>query len=338
MTQPPHLVQDNIVVLFYSTPDASRNSTVFLYCPGEDQAAGGPTSISHSSDSSLNFFSWKTIAACRSEPSDSCQMVQYGTGFTIDLEKFPVASVVPGVSGVGGSLTIALCGSLAGTALGECNDGNTAVCLTMDSSFHRIATNHTSKWFYGDSILISYYDGFSCLDSSSKFASSVEVMMQCGTSEKQTLLGRSDECVYRMQWETPSLCQYQVECSVENGGEKYDLNWLKAFDNNWRVKFNEDLFLINVCHNLLPEEKQICPATAAICMLSGSHAVSLGQVSASPQYVSEGKLKIEYINGDVCGEGTYNATINFICERGADLEEYITMEKSVSLLIYFITT
>ena len=328
MREPPFLLDDDIIVILYVS--ATSNTTMFLDCPGEGQAAGDPTPLRPSQDFSSNIFYWHSLAACRSGASDSCQVVQYSTGFTIDLDHFRAASIDSQTSDVGGSLSISLCGALTDPNLGSCYNNETAVCLTKGDKHYPIATDSTSKWFYGEAIVISYYDGYECLDSSSPFQSSVELTLQCGPNQYQIVEERSDECVYQVLWETPVLCQYQVECSVTNGEQDYDLNWLKAYDNNWIVNFNGDKFLINVCHNLLPDGSQECNSTAAVCMLSGDKAVSLGQVSKGPEYVSEGSLKIDYWDGDACGDGKYSSTIFFNCQKGADLEDYITQRSDVS--------
>ena len=327
MTEAPFLIENHIIVLHYSS--ATSNTSVFLDCPGEAQSAGGPTLLRTTQDFSTNILYWTSLAACRSGASDSCQVVQYSTGFTIDLDHFPVASIDSQTSDVGGSLSLSLCGPLTDASLDSCSNNETAVCLTKGGKHYPIATDITSKWFYGDEIVVSYYDGYDCLDSSSPFKSSVELTLLCGPTQQQKVQERSEECVYQVLWETPVLCQYQVECSVTHEGQDYDLNWLKAYDSNWIVNFNGDKFLINVCHNLLPDGSQECNSTAAICMLSGDKVVSLGQVSEGPEYVSEGSLKIDYFDGDVCGDGRYSSTIEFICQKGADLEDYITQESHV---------
>ncbi|KAI6655208.1 Cation-independent mannose-6-phosphate receptor-like [Oopsacas minuta] len=325
MTHSPYLLRDNLLLLSYSTEDAKYNTTVGLECSEESQSVTDPILVYHSADFSTNIFSWLTLAACQSEASDSCQVVQYSTGFTIDLDSFKAVSIQSQSNDVGDKLAISLCGALTDPSLGDCySNNNTAVCYSKGSDHYPIATSNTSKWFYGDEIVVSYYNGFNCLDQSSPFKSSVELTLQCGDSESQSFVEPSNECVYQVLWQSPLLCQYQVECSVTHNGYDYDLNWLKAYDSNWRVSLSDKKFLINVCHNLLPEETQTCDSTAAICMISGNHAVNLGQVTNGPQYVSEGALQIEYKNGDECGDGTYSSTIQFNCQKGADLEDYIT--------------
>ena len=328
MTEAPHLLENNIIVLSYSSGTA--NTTIFLGCPGEGQSAGNPTFLRSSEDLSINIFYWHSLAACRSGASDSCQVEQYSTGFTIDLDHFSMTSVESQSSDGGVSLSISLCGPLTDASLDSCNNNQTAVCLTKGGKHYPIATDLTSKWFYGYEVVVSYYDGYKCMDTSSPFKSSVELTLQCGPTQHITMQERSDECAYQVLWETPVLCQYQVECSVTHEGQDYDLNWLKAYDTNWIVNFDGNKFLINVCHNLLPDGSQECNNTAAICMLSGGHAVSLGQVTNGPEFVSEGNLKIDYFDGDVCGDARYSSTILFSCQKGADLEDYITQEKDVS--------
>ena len=332
MARPPYLPQDNLIVIYYSTTDAKYNTTLLLECVDEaGLTSTNPVLLSHSDDFSSNVFTWRTLASCKSEPSDSCQVVQYATGFTIDLDTFKPTSIESQTSDVGGSLALSLCGVLTDPSLGDCYTNNkTAVCLSQGSLHHPIATGSTSKWFYGEDIVVSYSEGYDCLDSSSPFDSSVELTLQCGTSTSLSFSEPVDECVYQVLWQTPTLCQYQVECSVTYNEQTYDLNWLKAFDTNWRVTFDNKKFLINICHNLLPEDTQTCDSTAAICMLSGGKAVSLGQVGAGPEYVREGQLKIEYENGEECRDGRYSATVVFNCEKGADLEDYINQSVDVS--------
>lgn len=72
-----------------------------------------------------------------------------------------------------------------------------------------------------------------------------------------------------MDWRTKAACtkRKQINCTVDNGSQHYDLSQLTKLTDNYRVPINDTyLVILNVCHSVL-YGANTCKSNNAACLV-----------------------------------------------------------------------
>ncbi|XP_076288109.1 lysosomal enzyme receptor protein isoform X2 [Lasioglossum baleicum] len=142
-----------------------------------------------------------------------------------------------------------------------------------------------------------------------------------------TLSSNGNVCEYHLSWRSAHACSPRTKqkCTVTNNGSHYDLSPLTKYSSNYVIHMgdvNSPKIILNVCHTVIYEYGALCLKSAA-CLQQNSSKIeymNLGDVGQAP-FFEDGKLKIRYLNGDVCRHNIptphIQTTISFICDLEA---------------------
>lgn len=142
-----------------------------------------------------------------------------------------------------------------------------------------------------------------------------------------------------MSIDTSSACVplKKVSCVITNNNLKYNITPLALLNQNYLVKdeSNNLEFSLNVCQNLITNQKSQCSAGSSACMRNLSEPnylasfKSVGEI-AEPS-IENGELYIEYKNGnlDMKSLSHYKTRIRFKCSYSN--EKLIFMRRIISI-------
>ncbi|XP_063773902.1 cation-independent mannose-6-phosphate receptor [Pseudophryne corroboree] len=293
--------------------DTKRYSTrINFQC---DHVLGSP--VFQEQDDCEYVFLWRTTEACpvvRVE-GDNCQVTDPKFGYVYDLR--PLGEHVVEVPDgeykyqlkVCGDITESLCQAPAGSTVSSCQvKGNTG----------KLAGLTNQKLIYKDGlIMLNYTGGEVC---HKKYTRTTLIMFHCDKTEgKPVFLKETPDCTYMFQWSTPRACPFKpVDCSFKDTpGNSYDLSPLSNYSGNWDVQLftgSNQKYRINICMPLVPETDS-CPHGAAACLIEGTKAINMGELTSSPKW-ENGVAVLRYKNGAPCPDGIRNrtTTIRFKCD------------------------
>ncbi|XP_076672942.1 lysosomal enzyme receptor protein [Andrena cerasifolii] len=169
----------------------------------------------------------------------------------------------------------------------------------------------------------------------------VTILMKCdyeaGNNSSPRLFPHTPEqCNLFMIWKSALACGPRTvqNCTATNNGLHYDLSPLRSSSQNYVIYTGDKtppMIILNVCHSVIFEYDALCQMRSGACLQnsSGNKYINLGDVR-KPPFFEDGKLKLEYEDGDVCKMRNITVphirtTISFICDFDAvdTIPEYI---------------
>ncbi|XP_020283020.1 cation-independent mannose-6-phosphate receptor [Pseudomyrmex gracilis] len=215
------------------------------------------------------------------------------------------------------------------------------------------------------------FTGGACtFERNSRVVISIMCDYSAGIGQPKLVTPRKGEiCDVFMVWRTSLICgpRKQVNCTVVENGQLYDLSPLTRFSENYVIHVRPDitspLIELNVCHSVIPRQGSTCFRSGA-CMTRGSEEhtnLDLGEVEDGP-FFGDGRnlivgyprfmsvlknghnLMIEYPNGALCTQRNITTphvktTIIFICnlEATETIPQYVGGKESCHYKIIWTT-
>ncbi|XP_076628392.1 lysosomal enzyme receptor protein [Colletes latitarsis] len=172
----------------------------------------------------------------------------------------------------------------------------------------------------------------------------VNMTMKCdykaGNNSYPELISHTEEqCNLRFTWRTVLACVHPKvqDCTVTDNKLHYDLSPLTRYSQNYVIHTGNRMspkIILNICHSVIFKSDALCQMSSGVCLQkepvsSGKGYINLGDVTHPPS-LDDGKLKLEYQDGDICTERNrteqhIKTTISFICDFKAidTIPEYI---------------
>ncbi|XP_076371793.1 lysosomal enzyme receptor protein isoform X2 [Tachypleus tridentatus] len=324
---PPEVKNDQII-LHYPNGSPCQNRTtqwstvIILHCSIDKNEL-----VFYGISSECQYtFSFETPAACpvKRERGKNCSVTDKSFGYHFDLSPLRKSGVYS-VRGGEHTYLIKVCGNVD-TDSKECQDAG--VCQTKDSMIINAGKSNGNLTLQDGVLQLIYKGGKGNCHRQYERISIITFICDHSTDgikEGPTFISEQSNCTYLFLWATSLACPpFEVEeCSVsDRNGNQYDLSSLSLLSDNYFVTSPElpkKTFIMNVCRSVVYQPAARCPSEAAICLLDKENGktLNLGRLVKSP-HLKEGKLKLQYSEGDNCElNGTrkkYETVIEFRCD------------------------
>ncbi|XP_056423214.1 cation-independent mannose-6-phosphate receptor isoform X2 [Hyla sarda] len=304
-----------------------RTTTIRFMCD-LNKVVSGPELISNIQNCDYNFL-WITAYACPLTISthDECRVKNSVTGHEFDLSSLSSKDGYL-IKDRERSIQLNVCSMVNNSPCGAA----AGVCVT-DGGKHINAGRSSRNITYVDRVLkLTYEDGDQCEKNPFMKHRSVFTFV-CGantvTGSLPSLTYYSeDTCTWQFSWNTPLVCEQEIECSVRNGTSHIDLSPLLKRAGYYEVlqstkKEGSGVFYINICQ---PLNDGKCPPGASVCRVpAGEEPTDIGHPSGPPQIdLATQKVFIKMESQTPCdstdkAKGNYSTTIIFHCNAGTDL-------------------
>ncbi|XP_069811536.1 cation-independent mannose-6-phosphate receptor [Dendropsophus ebraccatus] len=313
-------------------PDGIRNrSTTIRFMCDLNKVVSGPQLISNLQNCDYNFL-WITASACPLTVSthDECRVKNPATGHEFDLLSLSSKDGYL-IGDRERSIQLNICSDIKNSPCGA----GVGVCVS-EGAKHINAGKSQRQITYVDQVLqLTYEEGDQCGANPLKKHRSVFTFV-CGANTAAGSLPSlmsfaEDTCTWQFSWNTPLVCEQEIQCSVRNGASLIDLSPLIKRIGYYEVlqsteKEGSSDFYINICQPLNDIVDVKCPPGASSCRVSaGGEPIDIGRPSGAPQIdPTTQTVIIKMESRTLCdtadkGKGNYSTTIVFHCNKGTDL-------------------